>query len=104
METFAFVMTLKQGFEAEYQKRHDLIWPELIKELKEAGISDYSIYLHLPSLKLFATLKRTHDHTMDELPHTHIVKKWWAYMSDIMETNPDNSPVIEVLAPMFYLK
>lgn len=75
MQKIAFVMTLKPGFEAEYKKRHDELWPELATELKKAGISDYSIYLHQPSLKLFGVLKRTDDHTMDDLPATAAVKK-----------------------------
>jgi L-rhamnose mutarotase len=36
------------------------------------------------------------------LPETAIVKKWWAYMSDIMETNPDNSPVAIELKEVFH--
>lgn len=104
MEKIAFVMTLKPGFEAEYKRRHDELWPDLAIELKNAGISDYSIYLHPQSLKLFAVLKRTDNHRMDDLPTTAAVKKWWAYMADIMATNPDNSPVVESLEPMFHFK
>ncbi len=40
----AFKMFLKPGFEAEYQKRHNEIWPELKKLLKDAGVYDYSIF------------------------------------------------------------
>ncbi len=104
MEKIAFIMTLKPGFAAEYKKRHDEIWPELVEELKQAGISDYSIYFHPASLKLFAVLKRTSNHAMDELPATTVVKKWWAYMADIMETNPDNSPVVEPIEQVFHLE
>jgi L-rhamnose mutarotase len=31
------------------------------------------------------------------------MKKWWAYMADIMDTNPDNSPVQVALKPVFYM-
>lgn len=89
----AFKMKLKPGFEAEYKKRHDEIWPELAEALREAGVSDYSIFLDEETLTLFAVQKLSHDNTADALPQTDIVKKWWAYMADIMETNPDNSPV-----------
>ena len=30
-----------------------------------------------------------------------IVQKWWAYMADIMDTNPDNSPVSIPLKEVF---
>ena len=103
METIAFTMQLKPGFEAEYKRRHDEIWPELSDLLHEAGVSDYSIFLDSQSLVLFGVLKRTANHGMDELPNLPIMKKWWAYMADIMDTNPDNSPVVKDLTPVFYM-
>ena len=103
MQRFAFAMQLKPGFEAEYQKRHDEIWPELAREIREAGVSDYSIYLDPDSLTLFAVQKLSPDNTAGTLPESAIVKKWWAYMADIMETNPDNSPVMRELPELFHL-
>lgn len=99
----AFKMKLKPGFEAEYKKRHDEIWPELSKELTAAGVSDYSIFLDEETLTLFAVQKLTDTHTSDELPQQQIVKKWWKYMSDIMEVNEDNSPVATPLKEVFYM-
>lgn len=103
MEKIAFVMTLKPGFEAEYERRHDEIWPELAQRLKQAGVSDYSIFLERSSGKLFAVLKRREDHDMDHLPLDPVVQKWWAFMADLMETHPDNRPVAEDLQRVFHL-
>lgn len=99
----AFKMKLKSGCEAEYKKRHDEIWPELAKELTESGIFDYSIYFDEESLTLFAFQKLTDDNTADNLPNTEMVKKWWAYMADLMETNSDNSPVVKPLREVFHM-
>ncbi|WAJ71865.1 L-rhamnose mutarotase [Catenovulum adriaticum] len=104
MEKIALVMTLLPGYEAEYKKRHDEIWPELVTCLKSAGVSDYSIFFEKESNKLFAVLKRTSDHKMDQLPLEPIVKKWWAFMADIMETNEDNSPKTNSLDRVFHLE
>ena len=98
----AFKMKLKTGFEKEYKKRHDEIWPELAQELKKAGVTDYSIYLDNETNTLFAVQKLTTDNTSDKLPQTEIVKKWWDYMSDIMEVNSDNSPVVIELVEVFH--
>ena len=103
MQRFAFAMKLLPGFEAEYKKRHDEIWPDLAKELTDAGVSDYSIYLDPESLTLFAVQKLSPGNTADTLPQRAIVKKWWACMADIMETNADNSPVIRELPELFHL-
>ncbi len=99
----AFKMKLKPGFEQEYKKRHDEIWPELGTLLSETGIQDYSIFLDEETLILFAVQKINEDFDMDLLPNHPIVKKWWAYMGDIMETNPDNSPVAIPLKEVFHL-
>lgn len=96
-------MKLKHGYEAEYAKRHDAIWPELSKVLSDAGVSDYSIFLDESSLTLFAVWKLSEGHTTADLPSHPLVKKWWAYMADIMETNPDNSPVSQSLTEVFYM-
>jgi L-rhamnose mutarotase len=99
----AFTMQLKPGVEEEYKRRHDEIWPELSRELSAAGISDYSIYLDEASGRLFAFQKLSDDNRADALPETEVVKKWWAYMADLMDTHPDNSPVSLPLREVFHL-
>lgn len=103
MKRFAFKMKLKAGFEDEYKRRHDAIWPELSAELTAAGVSDYSIFLDEETLTLFAVQKLSDGHTSEQLPESPIVQKWWDYMSDIMDTNSDNSPVVTSLAEVFHL-
>jgi L-rhamnose mutarotase len=103
MKRNAFVMKLKKGFEDEYKKRHDEIWPELKEELTKAGISDYSIYLDENTLTLFAFQKLTDDNTADELPNNRVVRKWWYYMADIMEYHPDNTPVAIPIKEVFHM-
>ena len=97
-------MKLLNGFEAEYKRRHDEIWPELKVLLKEAGINDYSIFFDEDTNDLFAHFTIDDDKKLNELPAKEIMKKWWAYMKDIMETNEDNSPVSIPLKEVFYLE
>ena len=104
MEEIAFLMKLKPGVEAEYQRRHDEIWPELSEALTIAGIRDYSIFLDRTTGTLFATQKRMPNHTTAALPGLPLMKRWWAYMADLMETNPDNSPVAVSLERVFHMK
>ncbi len=99
----AFKMKLKLGFKDEYKKRHAAIWPELSILLKEAGVSDYSIFLDEETHSLFGVQKLGGDASSQDLGGTEIVKKWWAYMADIMETNPDSSPVTVPLEEVFYM-
>lgn len=103
MQKYAFRMKLKEGMEAEYRKRHDEIWPELVTLLKEAGISDYSIHLDRETHSLFGVLWRRDDHLMGELAAHPVMQKWWAHMADIMETKADNEPVAVPLETIFQM-
>jgi L-rhamnose mutarotase len=102
-EKIAFRMFLRPGCAAEYQARHDALWPELAALLRSAGISDYSIFVDPTCHELFAVLRRRPDHTMDALPREQLMQRWWAYMADLMRTHADSSPVTEPLSCMFHL-
>lgn len=103
MERVAFKMKLFPGYEEEYKKRHDKIWPELAALLKQTGISEYAIFLDEETNNLFGFLKAEDPQLLDNLPTQAIMQKWWAYMGDIMQSNPDNSPVSSPLKEVFYL-
>jgi L-rhamnose mutarotase len=102
-EKYAFKMQLNPGKLAEYKKRHDEIWPELVTLLKDAGVSDYSIYLDEDTNILFGVLWRTVRHKMAALPEHEIMKRWWAHMADIMQTHPNNEPVAKPLLSVFHM-
>ena len=104
MEKIAFTMRLKPGVALEYEKRHDALWPDLATALRDAGICDYSIFLGPDDRTLFAVLWRSAGHTMDDLPNTEIMKRWWTSMADLMDTNPDASPQVTPLRRVFHLE
>ena len=104
MKRFAFKMKLKPGFKEEYKKRHAEIWPELEKLIRESGVSDYSIYLDEETNILFACQKQSGEASSQDLGSNPVVQRWWACMADIMETNPDNSPVTIPLEEVFYMR
>jgi L-rhamnose mutarotase len=103
MARVAFKMQLNKGFEEEYLKRHDALWPDLEQLLKATGISEYSIFLDPGTGSLFGILKAADPKALDNLPSQPVMQRWWAYMKDIMESNPDNSPVSIPLKEVFYL-
>lgn len=100
----AFKMKLKPGFREEYQRRHDAIWPELKELLKQNGISDYTIFHDPETDILFAVQRQEGRQSSQGLGSNPVVQKWWAYMADIMDTHPDNSPVAVPLEPVFHLE
>jgi L-rhamnose mutarotase len=96
-------MKLFQGFGEEYKKRHDALWPELEELLKSTGIHEYCIFLDETTNSLFGVLKARDPKALDNLPTHPVMQRWWKYMGDIMESNPDHSPVSIPLKEVFYL-
>ncbi len=99
----AFKMHLHPGQAEEYRRRHDALWPELADLLRSTGIRNYSIFLDEETNTLFGVLDIDDPAALDELPKHPVMQRWWADMSDIMATNPDNSPVSTPLKEVFYL-
>jgi L-rhamnose mutarotase len=99
----ASIMKLFPGNQDEYKKRHDELWPEMETELKNHGAQHYSIFLDEKTNNLFAYVEIESEEKWNKMAETEICQKWWTYMKDIMETNPDNSPVATELKQVFYL-
>ena len=104
MKRLSFKMKLRPGQREAYIKRHNEIWPELKKLLQDSGISEYSIFFDQETDTLFAFQKVSDNGGSQNLGENQIVRKWWKYMSDIMETKPDNSPISTVLEEVFYME
>lgn len=104
MKRLAFKMKLKPNTSEEYTKRHNAIWPELKELLKQAGVSEYSIFMDAETNTLFAFQKVSGNGGSQDLADNPIVKKWWAFMEDIMETNLDSSPISIPLKEVFYME
>lgn len=99
-----FLMGVNPDCYEEYKKRHDEIWGELVEVLKSHGANNYSIFLNRNLNQLFAYVEIENEEKWDSIAETEICKKWWAFMRDIMPSNPDNSPVSTELEQVFFLK
>lgn len=100
----AFVMLLDPGQEAEYERRHNPIWPELEATLKAHGVHSYSIFLDHETNRLFAYAEIEDEARWDAVAQTEVCQRWWAHMKDLMATNPDNSPVSIELPEVFHIE
>ena len=105
MKRFAFKMFLKPGCEEEYERRHAALWPELIRQIKEAGVQNYSSYWDRDTNILFGyqEVAEGASNTQDVSATDAVTLRWWEYMKDLMQTHPDNSPVTVPLREVFHL-
>jgi L-rhamnose mutarotase len=99
----AFVMSVNSGAEAEYERRHRPIWPELERTLLDHGVRTYSIFIHPETRQLFAYVEFTSAAQWEAIARTEICQCWWAHMRDMMPSHPDNSPVSTELREVFHL-
>lgn len=99
----AFVMSVHPGQEAEYERRHRPIWPELEAALKAHGVHNYSIFLLPGTRQLFAYAEIENEERWNAIAQTDVCRRWWASMRELMPSNPDNSPVSEELREVFHM-
>jgi L-rhamnose mutarotase len=104
VERKAFLMYVNPEFHNEYQKRHDEIWEEMTTLLSAHGVANYSIHLFAEQNMLFGYAEVESEEKWAAIADTALCKKWWAYMKDVMPSNPDNSPISKALKEVFYLK
>jgi L-rhamnose mutarotase len=99
----AFLMTVNPDKHVEYENRHNPIWKELEDVLKSHGVHHYNIFLEPDTSQLFAYVEIESLERWDAIAQTAACRRWWAYMKDIMPSNPDNSPKSIELKRVFYL-
>jgi L-rhamnose mutarotase len=99
----AFRMSVRAGCEGEYERRHNPIWSELEATLIDHGVQHYSIFLDPVTNDLFAYAEIESEARWQAIASTAICQRWWQTMSELMPSNPDNSPVVRDLREVFHL-
>lgn len=99
----AFVMSVNPGSHDEYERRHRPIWAELEMILNDHGVHNYSIFLEEGTSKLFGYAEIESEERWQSIAETDECRRWWAFMTDVMPSNPDNSPVSTALREVFHL-
>lgn len=99
MTQHAWVPEIRPGYEEEYKKRHDEIWPEMVEALQKAGIRNYSIFKH--GLTLFGHFE-TDDlqATIHALGADPVNRRWGEWMAPIMRIEIDPSTGFPYLLPL----
>ena len=99
----ACVMSLNPGCEAEYERCHNPIWPELEAMLKAHGVRSFTINLHAETRQLFAFVEIESEERWAAIAQTEVCRRWWKEMSALMPSHPDHSPVEIPLREVFHI-
>jgi len=89
MERYAWKARVLPGKLAEYRRRHDAIWPELVAVLKEAGIANYTIWQVGDELFGYYECEKGADYAARVQAESPVVDRWNEYMKDVMEMEMD---------------
>lgn len=99
----AFVMAVNPDQHAEYERRHNPVWPEMLAMLKSHGVHNYSIFLHPETHQLFGYVEIESEERWAAIAQTPICRKWWTYMKDVMPSNADHSPKSRDLKEVYHI-
>ena len=85
---YAWVLEVRPGYEEEYKRRHDEIWPEMMQTLRDAGIRNYSIFRY--GLTLFGYFETDDlEQTVEYLRNSEVNRRWSEWMDPIMKVEID---------------
>jgi len=99
----AFLMSVNPDSQAEYERRHRPIWKELEDVLVAHGVHNYSIFLDESTSQLFGYVEIESEERWAAIAETDECKRWWAFMKNVMPSNPDDSPISRELREVFHL-
>ncbi|SDF33253.1 L-rhamnose mutarotase [Terriglobus roseus] len=91
MPRYAYQLRIREGCEDEYDRRHVAVWPELLKDLADAGVHEYSIFRRDQQLFLYLHVD-SFDAFLARMATSEANKRWQAMMADIFEPVPDLAP------------
>jgi L-rhamnose mutarotase len=98
MTAYAWVLEVRPGYEVEYLKRHDEIWPDMLEALRAAGIRNYNIFRH--GLTLFGFFETDDlEATQKILADDPVNARWGQWMAPIMKVEVDPATQFPYLLP-----
>ena len=98
-QQFAWVLEIRPGYEDEYKKRHEEIWPEMVDMLRNSGVRNYSIFRH--GLTLFGYFETDDlEQTIAAINASDVNSRWGEYMPPIMKIEIDSQRNFPFLLPL----
>jgi L-rhamnose mutarotase len=87
MQRVAFQLRIREGCEQAYDDAHRRVWPELIAELRAAGVSEYSIFRRNQELVLYMKVS-SFDSFLTYVDNSDVDKRWQQNMANLFVQVP----------------
>jgi L-rhamnose mutarotase len=84
MQRYCFTFEIREGAEAEYKRRHDEIWPELVAAIKDAGISNYSLFRRGTQVIAYCECHPDAATAFANVGATDVNRRWAEWFEDVI--------------------
>jgi L-rhamnose mutarotase len=89
LERLCYTFDLVPGLEAEYERRHAEVWPELVTALQDAGFSNYSLFRRGTEVIAYTECEPTVQAALAKLEAMEVNARWSAYIRSLMTRSVD---------------
>lgn len=103
MQRVCFLMEIIPGQEAEYEKRHREIWPELTAALSDAGVRNYTLFRRGTSVIAYAECHPDAATAFGTVGRTEVNARWARWFTDVLASHTDDSGNLIEAAEVWHL-
>ena len=89
MERILFTMEIFPGTEAEYKRRHDEIWPEMVEALRDSGVANYSLFRRGTEIIAYAECTPDAVTAFRTAGATDVNRRWATWFQDVISRISD---------------
>ena len=86
MQRGCFLMRVKTDNMDEYKKAHEAVWPEMLDAIREAGIRNYSLFMHEDGLIVGYLEAEDVKESLRRVGETDANARWQAHMAPFFES------------------
>lgn len=86
MERICFSFEIHPGAEAEYEKRHAEIRPELVEAIKAAGLSNYSLFRRGTTIVAYVECEPDAATALAKVAATDVNARWTRWLEEVIAT------------------
>jgi L-rhamnose mutarotase len=104
VKRFSFLMRIRPELKAQYQKRHDELWPDMARAITESGIKNYSIFFRGDGLLFGYFESEDPAKSLEQLGRTDVNARWQESMDGFfVKKDPSTvGPDIETIEEVFH--
>lgn len=103
MERLCFFIHLNEGKEAEYEQRHDELWPDMHAALLDAGFTNYSLFRRGTLVVAYAECTPDASSVLTAIGASEVNRRWAESFADIIMSMADDSGELLVADELWHL-